>query len=157
MPPWYQACTSMSRPGTGMSETVVRYAVFAVALGGRQLVVARKAQLVVLQTKNRISTPFVRIVRSAARACSAAPLVGEHNFFPIVRKRGRVPVRIIWIVYRVQTLRMNRIGNVQQNSVSGTGASGAAIAEYAVMSWHWSLSDGLVIPSLLCVPALFRR
>src|SRR5262245_42019184 len=30
------------------------------------------------------------------------------------------------------------------------------IAEYTVMSWHWLVSDGLVIPSLLWVPALFN-
>src|SRR5207244_4890366 len=61
-------------------RSVVRYTVFAVALGSRQLVVAGKAQLVVLQVEDRISAPFVRIVRAAACAESAAPLICEYDF-----------------------------------------------------------------------------
>ena len=47
---------------------VVRHTVLAVGLGRRQLVVTRKAQLIVLQTEDRISAPLVRIVRPASSA-----------------------------------------------------------------------------------------
>src|SRR6185503_9937115 len=68
--------------GNRNERAVVRYTVFAVALGGRHLVVTSKGELVVLHTENRISAPFVRIVGPAACAHSAAPLIGEHDFFP---------------------------------------------------------------------------
>src|SRR5438105_12157394 len=56
-------------------RSVVGYAVLAVALSSRQLVVAGKAKLVVLQIKDGISAPLVRIVRAAACAEAAAPLI----------------------------------------------------------------------------------
>ena len=108
--------------GNRNERAVVRDAVLAVALRSGQLVVAREVQLVILQVENRISAPFVRIVRAAARTQSAAPLIGEHNFLPIIRKRGRVPVRVVWIVDRVDAFWIHRIFDVQQDSISGAGA-----------------------------------
>src|SRR5207237_4533190 len=102
--------------GNWNERPVVRHTVFAVGLGSRQLVVARKAQLVVVQVEDGVSAPLVRIVRSASCAQSATPLIGEHNFFPVVRKRGRVPIRIVWIVYRVHSFGMYWIFDVQKDS-----------------------------------------
>src|SRR5260370_443855 len=70
--------------GNWNERPVMRHTVLAVTLGRRHLVVARKAQLVVLQAENRISAPFVRIVCPAARAQAAAPLISENDFCPIV-------------------------------------------------------------------------
>src|SRR5258706_8287748 len=67
-------------------RAVVRHAVFAVPLGRRHFVVAGKGQLVILQVEEGISAPFVWIVCPAARAETAAPLIGEHDFLPIIRK-----------------------------------------------------------------------
>ena len=104
--------------GNRNERAVVRDAVLAVALGRRQLVVTREAQLVVLQIKDGISAPLVRIIRPAARVKSAAPFIGENHFCAIVRKRGRVPIRIVRIVYRVHSFWICRIFDVQKDSVT---------------------------------------
>src|SRR2546423_5556284 len=70
--------------GNWNERTVVGHTILGVALCGRQLVVAREVQLVILQTKHRIGAPFVRIVWTATRTQSPAPLIGEHDLFPIV-------------------------------------------------------------------------
>ena len=69
--------------GNRNERAVVRYAVFAVALSGRQLVVAGEAQLVVLQVENRIGAPFVRIVRRGSARLSPPPHSSVNTtFFP---------------------------------------------------------------------------
>ena len=98
------------------------HAVFAVALSRWQLVVAGEAQLVVLQVEDGVSAPLVGIVRTTARAQSAAPLIREHDLLPIVRKRSRVPIRIVRIIYRVHALWIRRIFDVQKNSIARAGA-----------------------------------
>src|SRR5947199_3809926 len=93
--------------GNRNERAVVRNTVLAVTLRSRQLVVASEAQLVIRQAENRIGAPFVRIVRAATRTEASAPLICKHDFFSIIRKRGRVPIRIVRIVYRVHTLWMD--------------------------------------------------
>src|SRR5439155_40780 len=97
-------------------------AILGVALGGGHLVVVRETQLVVLQMKDGIGAPLVRIVWPAARAQSPAPLVGKHDFVPIVRERSRVPIGIVRVVHRIDALWMHRVLDVQHNSVSGARA-----------------------------------
>src|SRR5262245_54198332 len=98
--------------------SIVGHTILAVALRGGHLVVARKFQFVVLQMEECVSAPLVRIVRAAAGSESATPLIGEHNFLPIIRKRSGVPVRVIRIVYSVEALWINWIFDVQQDSVT---------------------------------------
>jgi hypothetical protein len=68
--------------GNRKERAVVRNTVLAVALRSRQLVVAREAQLVPCQAENCVGAPYVRIVRAAPRAQSAAPLICNTTFFP---------------------------------------------------------------------------
>src|SRR5207244_11985116 len=77
--------------GNRNERAIVRNAILGVALGGGHLVVVRETQLVVLQMKDGIGAPLVRIVWPAARAQSPAPLVGKPDFVPILSKRSRVP------------------------------------------------------------------
>src|SRR5687767_5817556 len=94
------------------------HAVLAVALGSGQLVVTREFQLVILNVENRIRAPLVWIVRATARSHSTTPLVREHNFLTVIRKRSRMPVCVILVVYCIETFRVDRIFDVQQDSVS---------------------------------------
>src|SRR6202035_5680751 len=71
------------------------------------------------QTEDGIRSPLVWIVRTAARAKPTAPLVGEHDFAAIVRKRSRMPVGIVWIIDRIQAFRMYGIFDVEHDSVAG--------------------------------------
>src|SRR6185503_19940643 len=54
----------------------------------------------------------------------AAPFVGEQNFLPVIRKRRRVPVCIIRIVYCVEALWIYWIFDVEQEPISGARAGG---------------------------------
>src|SRR5580765_7833379 len=65
--------------GNWNERTVVCHTILTVALCCRQLVVARETQLVILQTKQRVGAPFVRIVGTATRTQPASPLIGEDN------------------------------------------------------------------------------
>src|SRR5262249_34482994 len=65
--------------GNRNERTVVGYTVLAVALCRRHLVVARETQLVVLQTKDSVGAPLVRIVGTATSAQSPSPLVREDD------------------------------------------------------------------------------
>jgi hypothetical protein len=125
MPPWYQACTSMSRPGTGISEPLCATQ-FSVSPARPAACSSWRAQLVVLQIEDGVRAPLVRIVRTAARAQAAAPLVGEHDFGSIVRERRRVPVGVVRIVHRIHALRMHRVFDVEQDAVAGARARGQA-------------------------------
>src|SRR5206468_11733943 len=84
--------------GNGNQRAVVRYAVLTVTLSCRQLVIVGETQLVVLQAKDRIRAPLVRVVWTASRSQAAAPLVGKHDFGAIVRERSGVPIGIVRIV-----------------------------------------------------------
>src|SRR6267378_1959673 len=114
---WFCTFSSLTRTdfaaGDRNQRAVVRHTVLGVALRGRQLVIVRETQLVVLQTEDRIRAPLVRVVRTAPRPQATAPLVGEHDFSPII------PVRIVRIVHRIHTLGMDRVFDVEQNSISG--------------------------------------
>src|SRR5215510_7021417 len=72
--------------GNRNERAVVCHTVLGVALRRRQLVVARKTQLVAIQTKHSVGAPFIRIVGTATRTQSASPLIREHDLCPIVRK-----------------------------------------------------------------------
>ena len=61
-------------------------AILSHGLCSGHLVVAGEVKLVIGQTKNRISSPYVRVDRAAAWSTAAAPLIREHNLLPIVRK-----------------------------------------------------------------------
>src|SRR5262249_49493174 len=104
--------------GNGNERAVVRYAVLRIALGSRQLVIAGKFQLVILQIENRVRAPNIRVIRPATRAKSAAPFIGENDFLSIIRKRSRVPVCIVWIIHCIHSLWIRRIFNVQENSIA---------------------------------------
>ena len=112
--------------GNRDERAVVRDAVFGVGLRGGQLVVAGEGQLVVMQMEDGVRAPVVRIVRTATRAEAAAPLVGEDDFGAVVRERSGVPVGVVRIVDGVDALGMNRIFDVEQNSVAGARARGEA-------------------------------
>src|SRR5688572_22339825 len=74
--------------------------------------------------KQSIGAPFVRIVGAATGIQTASPFISEYDLFPIVRKRGRVPICVVRIVHGVQTLGMRGISDVEQDSISGAGARG---------------------------------
>ena len=104
--------------GNRDQRAIVRDTVLRVALRGRQFVIAGEGQLIVLEMEDRIRTPLVRVVRAAARAQAAAPLVGKHDFGPIVGERSGVPVRVIGIVHGIYAYRMYRVLDVQQNPIA---------------------------------------
>jgi hypothetical protein len=134
----------------------VRDAVFGVALRGGQLVVVGESELVVLEAEDGIRAPLVGIVGTATRAETTAPLVGEDDLAAIVGERSGMPVGIVGIVDGVDALGIDRVFDVEQNSVAGAGAGCQPMAEYTVMSWHWSVSAGFSAPFLPWVPPLFR-
>ena len=82
----------------------MRDAVFGVALGGRQLVVAGEAQLVVLEVEDGIGTPLAGIIGAATCAETAAPLIGEDDLAAVVGEGRRVPVGVVGIVNGVDAL-----------------------------------------------------
>src|SRR5215211_4889657 len=98
------------------------HTVFTVGLRRGQLVVAGELELVVLQVENRVRAPLVRIVRAAACAESAAPLIGEQDFLSVIRKRSRMPVRIIRIVHRIEAFWIRWVFDVDQDAVTGARA-----------------------------------
>ena len=89
-------------------------AILGVALCRRQLVVSGELKLVIVQPENGIGSPDVWIGWTTSRSTAAAPLISEDDLLAVVRKCGRVPVSIIWIVYCIDALRIHRIFDVEQ-------------------------------------------
>jgi hypothetical protein len=109
----------------------MRDAVLLLGLSGGHLVVSGEFQLVAFEIEDRIGPPDVRIGRAATRPAAAAPFVGEHDFLTVVGEGSRVPVRVVWVVHRIDSLRIHRVFDVQQHAPAAR-----PIAEYTVMSWH---------------------
>src|SRR5262249_41678999 len=86
-------------------------------------VVARKVQLVVLQTEDRVGAPFVGIVGTTARTEPASPFIGKEYLRTVVRERGGVPVGVVGIVHSIEALPVHGILDVEHYTVAGTRAS----------------------------------
>ena len=94
-PPWYHACTMMSRPLHRDQRAVVRDAVLGLGLVPRDLVVALEHQLAVVALAGDVVDAVGALVGpisalQAARA-AAAELVGEDDLVAVVVEGRRVP------------------------------------------------------------------
>src|SRR5688572_2826278 len=102
----------------GNKRAVMGDTILLLGLCGRHLVVAGEMKLVIRDPKNRVGTPYVRIDGAATRSAAASPFVCEYYLLPIVRKRSRVPVGIVRVIYRINALWIHRIFDVQENAIS---------------------------------------
>ena len=68
MPPWYQAWTKISRPGTGMIDPLWGDAILLLRLRSRPFVVASEAKLAVYDIVDGIGAPGAWILHAASRA-----------------------------------------------------------------------------------------
>src|SRR5690606_7652703 len=93
-----------------------------------QLVVVLEHQLwcraAAVDGEQRVSTPGELMVRGAARAGAAAPLVGEHHRGAVVVEVRRVPVGEVLIGHRVDPDRVGRVGDVDEYAVALAGTGG---------------------------------
>src|SRR5690606_39999248 len=106
---WYQACTMMSRPLTGISDdvatldrdqrSVVRHAVLGIGLVARDLVVAAELERAVLaEVVDTVGTALGTELVVARGQAATTELVGEHDLGAVVVERGRVPEREVLVV-----------------------------------------------------------
>ena len=71
--------------------------------------------------------PHSGLSRGAAlRRAAAAPFVGEEHLRAVVVERGRVPVGEVRVGHRIETHRVDRIADVEQQAVAFTRAAGQA-------------------------------
>ena len=98
---------------------------------GRHLEVAAELELAVDDIVYGIGTPVERIVSAAARSAAATPFVGEDDLGAVVVERGRVPVGEAGIDRGVHALRIERVGNIEEDAVTRTRAGGyVALGKY---------------------------
>ena len=102
---------------------VMCHAVFLLDLRGRQLEVAAKLELTVDDVVDGIRAPVQRVVGAAARPAAAAPLVGEQDLGAVVVERRRMPVSKARVDHFVQALRVQRVGDVEQDAIARARAA----------------------------------
>ena len=85
---------------------------------------ATELQLAVDDVIDGIGSPVQWILRTTAGSTTAAPFVGEDHLIAAVIEGGRVPISKARIDDLVQTHGVDRIGNVQQDAIAGTGTGG---------------------------------
>jgi hypothetical protein len=96
----------------------MRYAILRLALRSRHLVIIGKRQLVTGKAEYCICSPLDRVGRTAASTKAAAPFVGEYDLLSVIGERSRVPVSVVRIVDRINTFRIGRIFDVQDDTVT---------------------------------------
>src|SRR5688572_28281244 len=104
----------------------MRDAILSTALRRRQLVVAAELQATILDLENRIRTPVLPVTCPAPGRRATTPFVGEQDLRAIVIERGGMPVRKIRIGGRVHSNRVQRITDIDQESVSFARSCGQA-------------------------------
>src|SRR6187397_1009463 len=96
----------------------MRDAILLVGLRRGELVVALELELPILDEKDRVGAPFLLVGGAALGRTAAAPLIGEEQLRTIVVERGRVPVREVGVGDGVEPNGIDRIVDVEQESVS---------------------------------------
>ncbi len=102
----------------------MRDAVLLLDLRRRHLEVAAELELAVDDVVDRVRAPGQRVVGAAARPAAAAPLVGEDDLGAVVVEGRRVPVGEALVDDLVDALRVQRVGDVEQDAVARAGAGG---------------------------------
>ena len=108
--------------GNRDQRSVVRHAVLEFRLRSRHLVIRGQRQLPLRQREDGIGAPVHRIGRAATRLSAAAPLIREQHLRSGVVEVGGMPEGVVRIADGVDSHRIHRVGNVQQDSVAGTRA-----------------------------------
>ena len=98
------------------------HAIFGISLRGRHLVVTTELKLTVDDVVERISTPGQRILCATARSATATPFIGENHLGAIVVEGGRMPISKTRINHLIQSLRIRRIRDIQQDAIAGASA-----------------------------------
>src|ERR1700742_4894402 len=100
-----------------MSNTVLE-----LALRSRHLVVRGQRQLSLVEPEDRISTPVHRIGSTATRLPATAPFVRKQHLRAVVAEIGRMPEGVVRIGNGVDTDRIYRVRDIEQNAVTRTRA-----------------------------------
>ena len=150
-PPWYHACTMMSRPGTGMIDPLCATQFSCSRLRRRHLVVAGKSQLAIDDVEDGVCAPGGGS-STAAGSRPAAPFVGEDHPRSVVVERRRVPIGEALVGDRIDPNRVHRVGDVERSPLPRARTGGKPSSGNTVMSWHC-----LVIARGLRVPDRGRR
>ena len=87
----------------------------------RHFEVAARLELAVDDVVDGVGTPVERVVGAAARPSTAAPLVRVNDLGAVVVECRRVPVREALVDNLVDPLRLQRVGNVEEDAVAGAG------------------------------------
>ena len=114
----------MSRARNRHDGTVVRHTVLLLDLRSRHLEVAAELELAVDDVVDGVRAPGQRVVGAAARSPPAAPLVGEQDLGTVVVERCRVPVGKALIDNLVYALRVQRLGDIEDDAVARASACG---------------------------------
>ena len=100
-------------------RTVMSNAVLCLRLGRRHFVIIGEVELTVLQPKDRIRSPNIRVICTATWAHAAAPFVGIDDLAAVIRERCRVPICIVRVVDRLDPFGIRGVFDIQQNAVTG--------------------------------------
>ena len=102
---------------------IVRDAVLRVGLRGRHLEVRTLYHLAVRDREDRVAAPVDRIVEPALGRRAAAPLIREQHLRSVIVEGGRMPEGEVGISSGLQALRIERIVDVDQQSVAAARAA----------------------------------
>ncbi len=108
--------------GDGKERAVVGYAVLNFGLGCRHLVVGVEGELAVGEGEDGVCAPVHRIGCAATGLGAAAPLVGEDDLAAVVAEGGGVPEGEVGVGYGFDTLGVDGVLDVHQDSVAGACA-----------------------------------
>ena len=100
----------------------MRHAVLILTLWGRHFEVAAILKLSVNNVVDGIGAPIERIERTAARPATATPFIRKQNLGAIVVECGGVPVGEPGVCHNIDSLRISRICDIEQNAITGTGS-----------------------------------
>jgi hypothetical protein len=100
----------------------VRDTVLFVFLRRRHLVVAAELQFAIDDIEQRVGTPVQEIGGAAAGPAAATPFVGEDDLRAVVVESRRMPVREILVGHVIESHRVLRIADVEQDAVARAGA-----------------------------------
>src|SRR5580658_9898591 len=100
------------------------YTILKFRLYGGHFIVGRQFELAIGKLENRIGAPFHRVLCTTPRLSAATPLVSEQNLGARIVEGGRMPEGIMRIADSINTDRMRRIVNIQQDSISRTRTGG---------------------------------
>ena len=122
IPPWYHDCTRMLRPGTGINDPLCATQFLFSSWMAGILKYDGRTIFLSYDLEDCIAAPRHGIGQTAMRCAAATPLVGEQNRLTVIGEVSRVPEGEVTIGYSIETCRLLRITDVQQDSVARTGA-----------------------------------